>query len=201
MHAANFNLPKDKKMNLNKLFNRKSSIFYLNSFVLLSLLVGISSGCKSDHSDKLTTMKIEDPYRTYHPVVQGQILKINIKVQNTGDDQLRITNVLPSCGCTTAKFPRVIGAGDFGMIEMEYNSIKNIGQVGFHTTIIANTKEKSHTFFFETNVVPDAQYTPDYEELYEAQKQSENGSIKEMVDGSNNQKAYIVDSSAMLKKR
>ena len=146
-------------------------------------------------------MKIEDPYRKYHPIVQGQILKIIIKVQNTGDNQLRITNVLPSCGCTTAKFPTVIGAGGFGIIEMEYNSIKNIGQVGFHTTIIANTKEKSHTFFFETNVVPDAQYTPDYEELYEAQKQSESGSIKEMVDGSNNQKGYIVDSSGMTKSR
>ena len=77
---------------------------------------------------------------------------------------------------------------------MEYNSIKNIGHVGFHTTIIANTEEKSHTFFFETNVVPDALYTRDYEELYEAQSKENKGSIKEMVDGSNNKRGYIVDS-------
>ena len=191
-----------KAMNVNKVLNRKKSIaINLKAFFVLCILLMVFSGCKSDVSNKLTTMKIEDPYRKYHPIVQGQILKIVIKVQNTGDDQLRITNVLPSCGCTTAKFPKVIGAGGFGIIEMEYNSIKNIGQVGFHTTIIANTKEKSHTFFFETNVVPDAQYTRDYEELYELQKEKEKGSVQEMVDGSANQKGYIADSLGASKFR
>jgi hypothetical protein len=170
-------------------------------FTLLSLLMllTIFSSCGSKEGSSLATIKIEDPYRKYYPVVQGQKLKILINIENTSDVPLRISNVLPSCGCTTAKFPKVIGARGFGIIEMEYNSIKNIGYVGFHTTIVANTKEKSHTFFFETNVVSDALYTKDYEELYEIQKQEEKGSIQEMVDGAANVKGYIIDETEKRK--
>lgn len=169
-------------------------------FVLLSFLI-VLGACDSHDPEALTTMKIEDPYRKYFPIVQGQKLQILIEVENTGKEPLRISDVLTSCGCTTSKFPNTIVPGGFGIIEMEYNSIKNIGYVGFHTTILANTKEKSHTFFFETNVVTDALYTRDYEDLYEIQKKEEKGSIKEMVDGAANQKGYIIDSGEKRKFR
>ncbi len=202
MLVENYNSVKNRIMKVyTRIINNSKKFIRLNTVIAVSVLSLCLSACKSDNPKNLTTLKIEDPYRKYFPIVQGQKLKITIKVQNTGEEPLLITHVLPSCGCTTAKFPKVIGAKDYGIIQMEYNSIKNIGQVGFHTTILANTKEKSHTFFFETNVVPDALYTKDYEELYEAQKENIKGSVEEMVDGAANQKGYIVDSTEKRKFR
>ncbi len=163
------------------------------AFVLSLLLLACSTS--PEDIQQLTTLEVEDPYRKYFPVLQGQPLSIVFKVENTGDSPLRIFNVLPSCGCTTAKFPRAIAPGGFGVIELEFNSNKNIGHVGIYTTLVANTKDKYHTFFFETNVVPDALYIKDYEQIYYEQMQDEKGFMQSAVDGEANQKGYIVDST------
>lgn len=157
------------------------------------------AGCTSSEN-KLTTIKIEDPVRKYFPIVQGQKQNILVKIFNTGDNPLRIYDVYPSCGCTIAKNPdKLIPVGGFGIIEMEYNSNKNIGYAGIYTTIKTNTKEGTQSFFFEINVVPDPLYTKDYEELYNADKDNNNSLVKEMVDGKTNQQGYTVDSSKMRK--
>ena len=171
------------------------------SFYLLSLIIFILSfttGCSEPEG--LTTVKIEDPDRKYFPILQGQRQKINVKVFNTGKMPLRITDVYPSCGCTVAKFPTaLIPVGEYGTIEMEYNSNKNIGYVGIYTTIKTNTKEGSQNFFFEINVVPDPHYTKDYEELYNADKENNQALVKELVDGSTNKQGYITDKEQMRK--
>ena len=147
----------------------------------------VFTGCK-DNPDaentflELTTMKIEDPVRHYYPVAQGVKQDIIIKVTNTGKHPLKLYKVLPSCGCTIAKFPdHAIASGDDAYIELEYNSNKNIGYVGVYTTIKANTKKHYYTTFFDLNVVPDALYTKDYEELYRLEKEKEGG-VKDLVE-------------------
>ncbi|MDQ8005132.1 MAG: DUF1573 domain-containing protein [Pedobacter sp.] len=158
------------------------------------------SGCSADTKQNLTTVKIEDPERKYFPILQGQRQNINVKVFNTGDHPLKIYEVYPSCGCTVAKYPtKLIPVGEYGTIEMEYNSNKNLGYVGIYTTIKTNTKEGSQTFFFEINVVPDPHYTKDYEELYNADKEANKNLVKELVDGAANQQGYITDPKQMRK--
>ncbi len=174
-----------------KLYSDKLPLFKI-SFSLLILLILV--GCKKEL--EITTMEIEDPIRTYYPILQGEKQDIVVKIKNTGENPLKIENVLPSCGCTIATFPKsAIRPGEFGLLQLEYNSNKNIGDVKIFTTILANTKEYSHTFMFKINVVPNALYTPDYEELYSQEKKSEKGVIQEMVDGKTNQQGYIVDST------
>lgn len=156
------------------------------------------TGCSEDEG--LTTVKIEDPERKYFPILQGQRQTINVKVFNTGKKPLKISEVYPSCGCTVAKFPEgLIPVGDYGTIEMEYNSNKNIGYVGVYTTIKTNTKEGTQNFFFEINVVPDPHYTKDYEELYNADKENNNSLVKELVDGGTNEQGYVTDKKQMRK--
>ena len=158
------------------------------------------SGCSADTKENLTTVKIEDPERKYFPILQGQRQNINVKVFNTGNHPLKIYEVYPSCGCTVAKYPKkLIPVGEYGTIEMEYNSNKNLGYVGIYTTIKTNTKEGSQTFFFEINVVPDPHYTKDYEELYNADKEANKNLVKELVDGAANQQGYITDPKQMRK--
>lgn len=174
--------------------DKKHSIFSFS--ILLSLFV--LTGCKKELP--LTTLEIEDPVRTYYPVLQGQKQNIVVKITNTGESPLKIKDVLPSCGCTVATFPNAaIRPGEHRFIEMEYNSNKNIGDVRIYTTILANTKEESHTFIFNINVVPNALYTPDYEELYHIEEKENKGLIQEMVDGKANERGYIIDSTEVRK--
>ena len=99
-------------------------------FLLLLITSGITlvlSSCGSNEL-KLTTVAVEDSVRKYFPILQGERQNINVKVYNTGKEPLKIYDVYPSCGCTVAKFPKkLIPAGEYGTIEMEYNSNKNIG--------------------------------------------------------------------------
>lgn len=173
----------------------------LNILLLLLLLTStiIWSSCGSNEL-KLTTVSVEDSVRKYFPILQGQRQKIDVKVFNTGKEPLKIYDVYPSCGCTVAKFPtKLIPPGEYGTIQMEYNSNKNIGYVGIYTSIKTNTVAGAQTFFFEINVVPDPHYTKDYEELYNADKEQNKSLVKELVDGKTNQQGYVTDTAQMRK--
>lgn len=163
--------------------------------ILGTVFFGTSCQPEPDTEVALTTYEIEDPYRKYFPVLQGQPLSMIYKVMNTGENPLYIYDVLPSCGCTTVKHPRAIAPGTEGLIELEFNSNKNIGHVGVYTTLVTNSKDKFRVFFFETNVVPDALYIKDYEQIYQETMYDEKGIIQDWVDGSANNKGYIVDST------
>jgi hypothetical protein len=174
----------------------RNAVLAFSCLLLLAL-----GGCKKSESGEnaflaLTTMSIEDPVRHYYPVLQGVKQKITVKVTNTGREPLKLYKVQPSCGCTIAKFPdHAIAAGEDAFIDLEYDSNKNIGYVGIYTTISANTKEHYHTVFFDLNVVPDALYTKDYEELHHIEEE------KKLLDkdgkegnGAGNGRDYVVDS-------
>lgn len=185
-------------------YGKKLGFFnHCKAFVFLSvsiLAISLLSACSENKNGSITTVKIEDPERKYFPILQGQRQNINVKVFNTGQNPLKISAVYPSCGCTVAKYPtKLIPVGEYGTIEMEYNSNKNLGYVGIYTTIKTNTKEGSQTFFFEINVVPDPHYTKDYEELYNADKEANKSLVKELVDGAANQQGYTVDPKQMRK--
>lgn len=172
---------------------------------MLLLLVQALTGCKgSEENDTLplTVMEIEDPIRHYYPIMQGQKQNITMKITNIGDEPLKIFKVLPSCGCTIATVTnRAIAPGNYALLEMEYNSNKNIGRVGIYTTLVANTKKHYHTVYFDLNVVPDALYTKDYEELYHIEQEKEKSGALELVEGETNQRGYIVDSTEVRKFR
>ncbi|MCC5918112.1 MAG: DUF1573 domain-containing protein [Cryomorphaceae bacterium] len=138
-------------------------------------------------------LNFEDPYRKYYPIVQGEKLNITVKMKNVTDKPIRIFNVLTSCGCIVAKYPKVIAANSFGNIQMEYNSNKNLGHVEFHTMVIANTRKRHHEIYFETNVVPDELVIRDYEYLYYQEKNDEKSGIQDLVDGGSNERGYIID--------
>ncbi len=164
---------------------------------IITLLLIINS-CKQDNQENKflhkTTLRVVDSIRHYYPILRGKKLNMIVKVENTGDYPLKIYNVLPSCGCTLATFPkRAIPVGSFGLIQMEYESSKNIGYVGVYTTIVANTKKTSHTIFFDLNVIPNPLYTKDFEEIYTDKQKKEKSLIKSMVDGDINQRDYVTD--------
>lgn len=173
------------------------------TIIAVVLTIATLAGCKDSERENQflgkTTMEIEDPVRHYYPILQGLKQNIVIKVTNTGEEPLKIHKVLPSCGCTIAKFSSsAIAPGNDGFIELEYDSTKNIGYVGIYTTIIANTDKHHHTMFFDLNVVPESLHTKDYEELYHIE-QEKKGGLQELVEGETNERGYLVDSTEVRK--
>jgi len=169
--------------------------------IIISLTLTIS--CKRDDKENKflhkTTLQVIDSIRHYYPILRGSKLNMVIKIKNTGDYPLKIYNVLPSCGCTLAKFPkRAIPVDSFGLIQMEYESSKNIGYVGIYTTIVANTEKPSHTIFFDLNVVSNPLYTKDFEEIYTNKQKKVKSSTKRQVNGDTSQRSYITDTISKI---
>lgn len=56
-------------------------------------------------------------------VINGEVLTLEIPVQNSGNEELVIEAVTTSCGCTSAEVqPTTIAPGDEGVLHIQYDS-------------------------------------------------------------------------------
>lgn len=73
-------------------------------------------------------------------------LKAKVKFMNRGTDTLKITEVKPGCGCTTAPLDKNnIEPGGFATLDVTLNVGSNTGDVTKSITIKTNDPEKSMT--------------------------------------------------------
>ena len=161
--------------------------------IVFLLLLAVLSSCNL--KDKKTAIKIIDPERHYYPILRGQELEVVYQLENTGEYPLFITNIHTSCGCILvddASF-KVLPAGGKGFVKIKYDSSKNIGYVKHYITIYANLETQTkEELSFDLNVVPNALYTRDYEELYE-QRKEKGLNEKDLVDGNEVNLGYYTD--------
>lgn len=131
--------------------------------ILCSLL-----SCNYEIKD--TKISVKNPSRHYRPLLQGQELKIQYEVKNIGTSPLNVAEVFTSCGCIlvdNSTMKNIPPNGSF-FLKMTYDSNKNIGLVEHKIYLYGNFNDaKPFELKFDVNVVPDALYTKDYEELYE----------------------------------
>lgn len=168
----------------------------MKKFILYTLLLVAFpfyfTGCKKEV--RPTTMAIKDSVRHYYPIKQGQQLDIMFTVTNTGDAPLIISEMQPSCGCIILDKSSHIIIPEDGIRQFKatYNSIKNVGEVIIVSAFseICFRTEKAE-LKFDVNVVPDADYTRDYEELFQ-EFNAKNGIIREIVDGKESELGYYV---------
>ncbi|HAF35157.1 MAG TPA: hypothetical protein DCG88_14260 [Sphingobacterium sp.] len=79
------------------------------------------------------------------------------------------------------------------LLTFSYNSAKNVGYVKHYITLYGNfEKSPIREIIFDINVVPNAMYTKDYEELYSEEIRAQGG-LKTLVDGAENNKGYFMD--------
>lgn len=172
-----------------------------NALWIAALVLGLSSSCGTGvDKTKMAKTKIKfiDSVRHYYPLPQGKELTIPYKFINVGENPLTIIDVQSSCGCTVAEFPeRPIAPESEGMITLTFQSTKNIGYTEVFTTVVSNAEPDGfHTLVFDLNVVPDALYTKDYEEIYtEQEKEKRKAGIEDLVDGDATEEGYYTDSN------
>ncbi|PKL78075.1 MAG: hypothetical protein CVV25_12780 [Ignavibacteriae bacterium HGW-Ignavibacteriae-4] len=75
-------------------------------------------------------------------------LKTKVKIKNTGNEQLLITNVKPSCGCTTAPLDKdKLAPGETATIDVSFNVGSNAGVNSKTIRITSNDPANSTTIF------------------------------------------------------
>ena len=85
----------------------------------------------------------ETPVYDFGRVKSGELVKHIFNFTNSGDDLLILTNVQPSCGCTTAgEWSRKVEPGKTGTIPIQFNSANYSGQVMKTVTVTSNDKSK-----------------------------------------------------------
>lgn len=161
--------------------------------IIFILLAGLFlTGCRKQLLP--TTIEIKDPVRHYYPIKQGQDLAISIQIRNTGMQPLVIKEIQTSCGCISVNEDRriIVPVDGKDYIRLKYNSTKNVGLVSQTVWIYGNiTHGGVAVMNFDVNVVPDADYTRDYEHLYE-QYNLKNGIVRKAVDGDNAERQYYI---------
>lgn len=152
-------------------------------------------GCV-DFAEKKTSIEIEDNNRHYYPILAGQYKDISFKLKNTGKNPLMVTDIITSCGCLKVNDDKrtfSIPPGKERLLTLSYNSSKNVGYVQHYITLYGNFETTEiQEIKFDINVVPNAMYTKDYEELYREEVDAEGG-FKRLVDGDENNKGYYMD--------
>jgi hypothetical protein len=79
-------------------------------------------------------------------VKAGDPVKYTYYFTNTGNALLEVTDVRPSCGCTTAgEWTKKVEPGQTGSIPIQFNSANYSGQVFKTITVTANDKQRPST--------------------------------------------------------
>ncbi len=85
---------------------------------------------------KLVIASLEHSFGKVKP---GTPLTYTFTIKNQGDGDLEITNVAPSCGCTTSDFDKVIAPGKEGKVTLEVKKTDGYkGEVTKNATVTTN---------------------------------------------------------------
>jgi len=86
------------------------------------------------------------PVYDFGKVQAGEMVKYSFIFTNIGEEQLEVSNVQPSCGCTTAgDWTRSVPPGGTGKVPVQFNSANFNGQVLKTITVTSNEKQKPVT--------------------------------------------------------
>lgn len=82
----------------------------------------------------------EETFWDFGTITEGERVEHTFKFKNVGNDDLIISSVTSTCGCTAPSWSRKpIKAGEEGKITVEFNSAGKKDLVNKTVTILANT--------------------------------------------------------------
>ncbi|MCE1189713.1 MAG: DUF1573 domain-containing protein [Ignavibacteria bacterium] len=84
----------------------------------------------------------EDQYN-FGLVRQGDTVRHAFIIVNKGDDTLKITNIITSCGCTAATLAnKILAPGESVPLSIQFNSHGRVGEQVKYISIMSNDKDK-----------------------------------------------------------
>ena len=109
----------------------------------------------SDSANFTTIEWIDSTFRNMGDAKEGEKVEVNYKFKNTGTHNLILSDVQPSCGCTTPEWPKQpIAPGEEGVIKAVFDSNHRVGENMKQITVQANTNPLTTMMLtFRVNVV------------------------------------------------
>ena len=111
-------------------------------------------------SSKFTSIKwIDSTFHDMGSAKEGEKVEVRYRFKNTGDHNLILSDVQPSCGCTTPEWPKQpIAPGEEGVIKAVFDSEHRVGENMKQITVLANTNPQSTMMLsFRVNVTANQQ--------------------------------------------
>lgn len=181
---------------MNKIFSKAAAIAFV-----MAVAVPFTA-CTDKDLKEAEVVIMDQKNRHYYPVIQGEILPLEYEIENVSDEPLVIQEIQTSCGCLIPfdDLPIMVLPKNRNKIRLGYNSNKNTGYVRHQIYLYGNFKDSTMRLLtFDTNVVPPADYTRDYEVLYHDEAQRPKTKIEDLVDGNSVNKGYYTDDHGDLR--
>jgi len=101
-----------------------------------------------------STIEFETVDHDFGDLQQGKKVSYTYSFTNTGEKNVILTSVKPSCGCTVPKWPKTpIAPGEKGEIEVIFDSHGRSGLQHKRITVKANTEPAIYTLKFVAKVI------------------------------------------------
>jgi len=125
----------------------------MKRLVILLLLNIVSIMLAQNSTPKITANVTNYDFGT---ITEGEVVSHNFEIQNTGNADLKISNVQVSCGCTAAKPEKTeLKPGEKTLIKVEFNSEARLGPQEKFVYITSNDASSSPFKLSFTGVVVD----------------------------------------------
>lgn len=85
-------------------------------------------------------MTIVEPVKNVGMIAKGDRIDAVFQIRNTGNEDLLITKVQPTCGCTVADYDKVIKPGEMGKIEAHVET-KDLGAGPVSKLVLVETND------------------------------------------------------------
>lgn len=98
-------------------------------------------------------IKFETTEHDFGDIMEGEKVSYSFKFNNVGKDDLVITSVSTTCGCTVTDFPKdPIKPGESGTIEVTFNSSGRSGKQVKVITVATNANPSTSQLTIKANV-------------------------------------------------
>ncbi len=99
--------------------------------------------------------QFEETFKDFGVINEGEVVEHTFEFKNAGEEDLIITNVQTSCGCTASNWPRnAISPGQSSKLIVSFNSKGKKGQNTKEITVIGNTRPTQTILTIKANVIP-----------------------------------------------
>ena len=103
----------------------------------------------------LPVIEFVDTDIEYGTINEGDTMRYRFDFKNTGDANLIITKVKPSCGCTVGNYPKEpIPPGGTGTVVVQFNSEGKPGRQEKSVAVYTNANPSKIRLYFRGSVVP-----------------------------------------------
>ncbi len=124
-----------------------------NNEISTKLVDNPNTANANTNSDILPKIKFEEKIHDFGKLIQGEKDSYSFKFKNTGNSDLLISYVSPSCSCVKVSYSKMpIHPGKQGIIKVTFDSQ---GEEGFQEktiTLISNTQPNKEKLTIKANV-------------------------------------------------